>query len=160
MPFGLNAGYGVRRLIDSYENLVRASHPVYIRLRNFAPVESNEWSQLGFSISPTGNSNTDGTEDILIAPQPAVTVISVQSIGQSMGKLRFGARQFLISHTFVVNQFAAMGLTGTPDLVWRGEQTVGLVTDSQEFSIEDIQHEEAFGETITWVLLCNAAETG
>lgn len=160
--FGINASYGIRRLIDSYENLVRGSHPTYLRIRDFPPIDDNEWAQLGFTIAPTGdnNPNDEGTTDILIRPQPAVLPVSVHNIGQSMGKLRFGARIFTISQTFVIQQYNALGLAGTQDMIWRDEKIVGLVNEQRLFSIEDIQSEQAFGQTVTWVLTCNAAETG
>jgi hypothetical protein len=159
--FGINSGsYGIRRIFDSYENLVRGSFPTYLRIRDFPPIDNDEWAQLGFSIAPSGTNPDEGTTDILIQPQPAVVSVSVHNIGQSMGKLRFGARIFAISHTFVLQQYNALGLDGTQDKIWRDEKIVGLVQDHRLFSIEDIQSEQAFGHTVSWVLTCNSAETG
>jgi hypothetical protein len=156
MPTGIQLGAGVQRLVDAHLRFVRAAAPVCLRLRNFPDVQEYPWSQLGFAIAPTGTLET-GTTDIVICPPPAIRMISVHNIGQSMGKLRFGARMFFISATFVENQMREQGLTDQT-LVWRGSNVVGLVTDGLLFSIEDVAHEEVGGRTIAWTLMCNAGE--
>ncbi len=155
MPQGLNFGYGIQRLFDANMTFLRNSHPVYLRLRNFGDVQEEKWAQMGFAISPSG---TDvGTADIEIVPPPKVTMVSVHNIGQSVGKLRFGARVFTISATFVDKQVKAQGITDQ-DLVWRDPKVVGLILDGQTFSIEDIAHEELAGKTVAWVITANAPE--
>jgi hypothetical protein len=157
MPSGLQFGFGMQRLIDAQMRYVRNAHTVYLRLRNFPDLQQvSQAVQLGFAITPSGNQV--GTEDIQIDPPPSVKMISIHNIGQSMGKLRFGARQFLISATFVEQQKALQGLTHQ-DLVFRGPNVVGLVVDNQLFSIENIAHEELAGHTVIYTLTCNGPET-
>jgi hypothetical protein len=156
MGFNEAFAYGTRRLIDSQLQLTRAGFPVYLRLKNFPDVQANMAAQLGFAITPTGAAT--GTTDILITPAPAVTVVSVHNIGQSAGKLRFGAKYFLISDSFVQKQAVAMGLSDSTAL-WRSPSVVGLITNSLVFSIEDITNEQLAGETITWLLTCNSLES-
>jgi hypothetical protein len=148
--------YGIRRLVDAQQNFTRAAGPVYLRLRNFPDIQETDWAALGFSIAPTGTSEI-GTMDILINPPASVIMISLRTIGQSMGKLRFGARTFLVSHTFVKAQMAAQGIFD-PTYVWRGPNVVGLRLNRQLFSIEDYWHEEISAQTVTWGLTCNSLE--
>lgn len=156
MSFNVLFGYGQQRLLDAFQNYTRAAHPVYLRLRNYPNIQQNDAVQLGFAISPAGAPL--GTVDIEIKPRPSYDMISMHNIGMSNGKLRFGARLFLVSATFVDNQVRQQQLTDQ-DLVWRGQDVVGLFTDNQVFSIEVISHQEAAGKTVSWLLTCNAVET-
>ena len=155
---GVGFGYGVLWAVDQQLRWQRTSHPVYLRIRNFPDLQQQSFSQIGFAIAPTGTSQV-GTTDILIDPPASTKMVSTHNIGQSEGKLRFGARTFYISHSFVINQLAAQGIIGTDDNVWRGPQVVGLVLDSLLFSIEVIDHEEIAGQTIAWHLTANALES-
>jgi hypothetical protein len=152
MPFGVNFGYGIQRVIDAQQRFLRAGHPVYLRLKNFADTQQQEWSQLGFQITPSGGQV--GTTDVLIAPPPQVEMVSMHNIGMSNGKLMMGARYFVISASFVDAQQAAMSVA-TQDLVWDSPLVLGLVTDGRLFSIEDRQHKEVAGKTVIWILTCN-----
>lgn len=156
MGVNINFGYGLRRLIDLQQRFIRAGNPVYFRVRDFGDIQEESFTQLGFSASPSGSVAT-GTTDVLVDPPPAVTWVSTHNIGQSMGKLRFGARVFLISHTFVLQQCALMGITDAMRL-WQSPFAVGLYTDSLLFSIESVETEQLAGATITWVLTCNSNE--
>jgi len=154
---GVYIAQGFLNLLDAQQRYVRAGHSVYYRLRNFPDLQaSSQAIQLGFGYSPTGNMT--GTTDTLIDPPPAVEAVSQTAVARSMGKLRFGARKFLISATFVNNQVTAQGLSNQ-DLVWRGPNVVGLFCDNQLFSIEDIFHKEYGGVTINWIITANALET-
>ena len=165
---GFSGGYGFQRLMDAQQRFMQQGHPVYLRLRNFAPVMQNSMAaQLGYVItpSPTGSpsiSGGPGTVDVLIDPPASYYMVSVHNIGQSQGKLRFGARVFQISQEFVANQMSAMGLleVNDQDKVWRGPKIIGLVTDGLLFSIEAVAHREIAGATVRWSLTCNASETG
>ena len=265
---GLYMNYGVQRLLDQQQRVLRSAFPIYLRIKNFIDTQSQLWSQLGFSIAPTGapagasnssfnymfavggvgtshsitvgpntylysevigetvdslaaamamlattvtgvsilqdpfvalavvagpavqispsnnsgavvgvsgtdlnpstllwvtNSTTvtlaasPGTTDILITPPPNIEMVSTHNIGQSMGKLRFGARIVTVSQGFVAQQVSAQNL---PDqnLVWRGPQVVGLVSENLLFSIEDVNHSELTGNTVFWYLTCNVSE--
>ena len=155
MSASLSFGYGLQRLIDANQRFTRSGHPVYLRLRNFPDPQVNDWTALGFSISPSGN--LVGTTDVLISPPPGVRAVSVHNIGMSNGKLRFGARTFNISATFVQASMAARGLT-TEDACWNGPDVIGLVTDNLLFSIEDINQQVVAGATISYRLTCNSNE--
>lgn len=157
MPYGPNFGYGFQRLIDSHQRYMRAGSTVYLRLKNFPDTQEDLYSELGFMASPSGNSELLGTTDIEISPPCSVEPVSVHNIGQSMGKLRFGAKVFVVSATFVDAQVAEQGLSDQ-SLVWRGSNVVGLVADNQLFSIEDVVKKEIAGKTVVWILTCNAAE--
>ena len=153
MALNIGFGYGLQRLLDAHYNYARTGHAVWLRIRNFPDIQNQRYAQLGFSIA----SSAGGTTDIPILPQPSVTMISLHNIGASMGKLRFGAREFGISASFTDAQVAA-GTFTSQDLVWADPKVVGLVCDKQLFSIENINHEEIAGRTISWQLVCNAAE--
>jgi len=88
-------------------------------------------------------------------PQPSVMMMSVHNIGMSSGKLRFGARQFLISQTFVAKQQALQFLED-PRMVFEGPQVVGLVSENLLFSIEDVRHQEVTNNPVAWLVTCNA----
>jgi hypothetical protein len=156
MPAGMNFALGLQRVLDAQQRYVRNSLPMYLRLRNFAPVTGTLAGQLGFSISPSGTPNV-GTTDILIDPPPAQRMVSMHNIGISGGKLMLGARSFLISNSFVVQMMAQLNITN-PNLVWEGNQTVGIVTDSKLFSVVEINHSEIAGATVSWDITANAQE--
>jgi hypothetical protein len=140
---------------------VRNGLPVYLRLRNFPDLQNNLAVQMGFAISPSGGQL--GTTDILIGPPlgppPAVQSLSMHSIGMSEGKLRFGAKEFLISSTFSDNMVRLQGYANETD-VWSAPNVVGLVTNGALYSIEDIRFEQLAGKTVTWKLLTNAVGVG
>lgn len=162
MPYNVQFGIGIRRLLDAQQSYMRNSFPFYLRIKNFADTQPQTWSQLGFAIAPTGTPNT-GVTDIPIKPPPYIRMVSQRNILMSEGKLRFGARVIHISGTFVDAQVRAQGITGATweqkqNLVWRAPSVVGLVSEGLLFSIEDIAHEELAGQTINWLLTCNAGE--
>lgn len=144
--------WGIQRIMDAQLQFVRNTLPVYLRIRNFAPVNTTLAGQLGFAVSPSG-SNV-GTQDILIQPPPAVSMISMHNIGMSGGKLLLGARQFMISQSFVVRQAQALGLD-SEQRFWTDKKVVGIVTENFLFSIEDIGHEEMGGVTVVWSIRGN-----
>lgn len=152
MSTGPMFGVGMQMLQDSQLRWKNTTTPVYLRLKNFEPPTGQQWAMLGFSISPSGSV---GTTDVLIDPPPTMNTMSLHNIGILAGKLRFGAKSFLISSTFVNAQQAALGLTD-PKLVFT--LCVGLVNENMLYSIEDIQHETVAGQIINWQLICNANE--
>lgn len=152
---GVNIGYGLQRLIDAQQRFVRNAHPVYLRTRNFTPPQNSLYAQLGYSITP-GDAEA-GTTDLCIMPRPAVRMISQHNIGMSQGKLRFGARTFVISATFVDNLNLGINQSAL-EAFWHGPTIVGLVVDLQLFSIEQVAHEEYGGKTVLWSIDCNANE--
>lgn len=154
MPSYLPFGYGAQRLVDAQQRFIRSGLPVYLRLREFTVVGNEEALQLGFRTQVPGSG---GISDVLIAPPPSTSAVSVHNIGQSNGKLRFGARIFGISATFTEKQVTARSLANQ-ELVWRAKDVVGLVTEGLLFSIEDIKHRDVAGRIVMWFLTCNANE--
>lgn len=152
MPFP-NIAFGQQRVIDAHLRFMRCAGPVFLRLKNFATLPGTA-SQLGFSIAPTGTSGT-GTKEIEIVPRPAMTTVSVHNIGMSGGKLRFGARIFRVSDSFVQACMKEDGITVARD-VWQRQEVVGLVTEGLLFSIEDIKHSVVGDSTLLWTLTCNS----
>ena len=166
MGTALQFGFGIRRLMDAHQRWVRAGLPVYLRLRNFNLASNPLWSQLGFSVSPSGT-NT-GTQDILIDPPPYIGVVSQHNIGMSEGKLRFGARTFHISHSFVIALMQQLGMTDAT-LVWRDPSIVGLVvvttpgalvTAPGNLLCDIVQYLPEYGgaDIVSWGLTCNCNE--
>ena len=151
----MNFGLGFQRLLDAQQKYVRNSLPVYLRLRDFEPVNTTLWGQLGFSISPSGTASV-GTTDIEIVPPPAVRMVSMHNIGMSGGQLFLGARTFTVSGTFVRKMAALLGVAERQ--VWEGKRSVGLVTDGLLFSTQQIEHNEVAGLTVGWLITCNANE--
>lgn len=130
--------------------------PVYLRLRNFAPTEpliDSEAAQLGYSVPASDG----GTTDELINPLVSYTPVSMFNIGNSGGKLLFGARKFNISNTFVAKIMSKYAIAYNRE-VFEGRQTVGLVTDGVLFSIVSVDHEEVSGQPVMWFLTANANE--
>jgi hypothetical protein len=153
---GLNLGFGVQRLIDAQQRYIQNSRtPIMFRLRNFVPPQNQLYAQLGFTIAPSGSMT--GTSDIQITPPPMTKLISQHNIGMSEGKLRFGAREFVISGSFVDAMQSALGLS-SPDQVWWCPQVVGIFAYGILFTIEQYAPEEIGGQSILWTLRTNAGE--
>lgn len=155
-------GRGLQNVMDAQLRFMRQSHPVYLRLRNFpeSPViAGNIFQQLGLPYTPP--TGPTGTQDIRMNPPPSVRMLSQHNIGMSLGRLRFGARQFLVSGTFVnnLNCINDLGLTQSElESFWRAPNVVGLVTDNTLFDIVSVSHEEVGGITVIWTLDCNGPE--
>lgn len=98
-----------------------------------------------------------GFQDIPVDPPPDVQEVSLHNIGIMGGRLQFGARRFLISNLFVLNQMAVRNLSD-PYQVFRDPLVVGLYYNSRLFSIESITHEDVGGETTLWSLVANSSE--
>lgn len=158
----LNIGAGMQMVMDAQMRFIRQSHPIYLRLRNFPQspvVAGNIFQQLGLPYTPP--TGPTGTQDLLIDPPPSMRMLSQHDIGMSLGKLRFGARQFLVSGSFVdtINCVDNLGLTQSQlEGFWKAANVVGLVTDNLLFSIEQVAHEELGGHTILWTLDANAPD--
>jgi hypothetical protein len=153
---GLNLGMGIQRLIDSQQRYVQNSRtPINIRLRNFTQPQNDLYAQLGYTIAAVAGAT--GTTDVLIWPPPSTKLISMHNIGMSQGKLRFGAREFVISGSFVDAQQSALGLT-SPDQLWWCPQMVGIYAYGILYTIEQYAPEELGGISVVWTVTCNANE--
>lgn len=156
---GISFASGIQFLFDANQRYVRAGLPVYLRVKNFQ--DTGDFIEVGVPFAPTGAAAAQsGYTDILIAPPPAVQDISLHNIGLNSAALRFGARNFIISATFVNAQMAQYSITD-PYAVFRnrdGYAAVGLLYNDRLFQIESITHREVAGVTINYKLLCNALE--
>ena len=151
--FGIGIFAGIQRIIDAQLKFTRTTNDVYLRVKNFTDPQTSRWAQLGFTIAPIDGSPT-GTNDVLIWPPPASSDVSIHNIGQSMGKLFFGATQFFVSATWVDAQAVALGFTD-PWQVWRDPSIVGLVSEGIVYSIENIVPQQYGGKTVTWSITTN-----
>lgn len=149
-------GAGIRFLEDQQMQWARAGLRAYLRVKNFNDA-GQEYVELGFQFSPSGNQIT-GFDDIEILPPPEVREVSLHNIGLNNTRLHFGARYFIVSHSFVLKRMEELVYTD-PYQVWRDPLLVGIIYNSRLFSIESVTHEEVAGETISWALICNAQET-
>jgi len=157
---GVSFGTGIRMLFDSVQKYTRSALPVYLRVKNFK--DQGDWDEVGVPFVPTGEASAEtGYTDIEIQPTPGVQDVSLHNIGLNAGALRFGARIFHISNTFVMDQMAEYEIDD-PYAVFRqrdGYQAVGLFYNERLFSIESMTHFEVAGQIINWKLICNAVET-
>lgn len=161
---GIPFGTGVQFLFDGVQRFTRAGLPVYLRVRNYE--DQGEYLEVGVPFAPTGTAafNT-GYTDVLIVPPPSVQDVSLHNIGVLSGRLNFGSRVFIVSHTFVMNQMAEYGIQDAYD-VFRDRtdqdgkkfKVVGLIYNSRMFSIESLTHKEVAGQTINWKLVGNSLE--
>lgn len=153
---GCNAlAFGMQFLMDSQLNWLKAGTPIYLRLKNFPDIQDETYAELGFSIAPTGTVQV-GTTDYIIDPWPSTVEVSLANVGRSMGKIRFGAREFMISETWVCAMAAVMGV-GIFN-VWKDPRVVGLVQDNLLFDIVSYTYEGISGVPVLWFLTCNANE--
>lgn len=163
--------FGIRRLADQFQRVMRAGLPAWLRIKNFE--DNSAYADKGFVYTPpsTGPTVPTGTTDILIDPPASVRIISMHTIAMAQmanASLKAGAREVTISHTWVVNQMqqpwflnmcTANNLDNTdPKLLFRGPVVIGIVTDKLLLETVDVTHEDAFGQPMTWFVFCNASE--
>jgi hypothetical protein len=156
---GIPFGAGIQMLVDAQQRYARTAGPVYLRVKNFT--ESGDYLEVGVPYVATGTGAAQtGYTDILITPPPAVHDVSMHNIGLLAGRLNFGSRIFLVSHTFVKAQMAELKIND-PYQVFRGragKQAVGLFYAKKVFSIEAITHTSVSATAILWKLVGNALE--
>jgi hypothetical protein len=148
------SAWGIRSLADTFFRYFQPGLPCFLRLQQ-VDAQGEDYGQIGFMPAVTGA--VSGIQDIPVDPPPDVQEVSLHNIGIMGGKLRFGARRFLISNLFVLNQMRDRNLSD-PYLVWSDPLVVGLFYNQRLFSIESITHEEVGGETTLWSLVCNSSE--
>lgn len=148
------SAWGLRSLADTFLRYFQPGLPCFLRLQS-VPSEDTEYGRLGFM--PTVTGDISGIQDIPVDPPPDVQEVSLHNIGIMGGRLQFGARRFLISNLFVINQMAQRNLDD-PYQVFRDPSVMGLFYNRRLFSIESITHEEVGGETTLWSLVCNSSE--
>lgn len=154
---------GLVMVVDGQMRYLREGQQTFLRLQNFP--NNGDFQEVGVPYAPTGTAsaaNQTGFTDILIDPPPETTDVPDRDIGLSGGKLMFGAREFIISATFV--QDMRQEYPGVTDDIqvfrnWDGiTPVIGIVYSNQLFSIEDILSREFGGQIISYTLMCNAIE--
>lgn len=141
-------------MLDSHQRFFRGGLPVFLRLKTVDDADT-PFTELGFQFAATGAQNN--ITDYQIYPQPTVDEVSLHNIGLNQARLSFGARRFMVSHSFVQTQMQKRGITD-PLRVWTDPLVVGLYYDNRLFSIESVTHEDAAGEIIDWLIIANASD--
>lgn len=153
-------GLAITSLLDANSNFFSAGLPVFYRIRNFNEAAVGESvSEMGFQVTPlvTGGP-VPGTTDSQICPQPSVELLSLRMIADAVKAgtaLRFGARKFNISHSWVQKIQVAAGYAN-PRSVFNDKVVVGIYHDGLLFEIMSFTHNDVYGAIISWDLLCNA----
>jgi hypothetical protein len=148
------SAWGLRSLADGFFRYFQPSSPVYLRRQNQLN-SPNDYSALGFQ--PTVSGGPTGFTDLLVDPPADVKEVSLHNIGILGGRLNFGARTFLISHTFVQAVMDDEDYTD-PYQVWRDPSVIGLYYQKRLFSIESITNETVGGYITLWYLIGNSDE--
>jgi len=175
LTMGIPFSFGVRFLYDAHLRYFRPGLPTAIRIRNYETADAG-YSEFGFQYSPTGQLQFQaGFTDIVIDPPPEVKEVSLHNIGLNQARLQFGAKNFIISQTWVLARMNQMQYTD-PIQVFRDPSVIGIAypylgnlqgqlpsasanAQTRLFSIESITHDEIAGETLAYTVLCNATET-
>ena len=165
MSGGIPFGTGIQFLFDGSQRFTRAALPVYLRVRNFQ--DEGTYLEVGVPFSPTGaQAFYTGYSDVLISPPPSVQDVSLHNIGLLAGRLNFGSRVFIVSHSFVKAQQREYNIEDPYD-VWRNRtdavdgtqyKVIGIVYNNRLFDIVSPTHKEVAGQMINWKLVCNALE--
>ncbi len=148
------SAWGLRSLADTFFRYFQPGLSCFLRMQT-VDAAGVPYGQIGFMPAVTGA--LSGFQDIPVDPPPDVQEVSLHNIGIMGGKLQFGARRFLISNLFVLNQMEIRNLTD-PYQVFRDPLVIGLYYNSRLFSIESITHEDVGGETTLWSLVANSSE--
>lgn len=148
------SAWGIRSLADTFLQYFQPGLPVYLRRQQVLNT-SNDYSALGFQ--PTVSGGLSGFYDTLIQPPADVREVSMHNIGILGGRLNFGARVFVISNKFVIEQMNLLSYTD-PYQVWRDEPVIGLYYNQRLFSIESITHEDVGSHTTLWKIIANSNE--
>ena len=149
------SAWGLRSLADGYLRYFQPGLPCYLRFQTVQADDTTEYASLGFMPSVTGA--LSGVQDVLIDPPPDVQEVSLHNIGIMGARLQFGARRFLISHTFVREQMRLRELTD-PYKVFRDSSVMGIYYNHRLFSIESLTHEDVGGEPTLWTVIANSYE--
>lgn len=157
-------GYGLTRVIDSLSRFQQPGNgPAFLRVKNFADAPNPQTpinAQLGFAFTPTASGALTGFTDYQIDPPPVMRLLSMHNIGQAAAagiKLFYGARDILISDTFVRQQMALRNFTD-PKQVFEDATTLGIIANGIVIDIVSCMPDYAYGSSITWSLLGNANE--
>lgn len=162
------SNYGLTQQID---NLIRFLGPgnggdiAFLRVRNF--VEVGPVQQMGFTFTPTASGAQTGYTDYQIDPPPVIRTISMHNLGMAAAagsNLRVGAKDVLISNTFVLAQMqirkdASGNLFTDARQVFEDPSTICiLASDKLQISIDRVMPDFAYGQPATWTISGNANE--
>lgn len=153
--------FGIRRLVDQQLRCLGAGAAAWLRVKNFDD-SGQDYAEMGFIYVPplTGAQIAKGYSDIPITPQPVIRLMSMHNLAMAQAAsiaLRAGAREVMLSHTWVQAQQLANGFS-TPQQVFQAKNVIGIVTESLILSIESFLPDYAYGKIITWQLKCNTEE--
>ena len=156
------SNWGLRWTLECAQRTTQSGLPVYVRTASPAVsgASSEQFAQFGFQISASGQD----VVDMLIDPPPVVTEVSLRDIGLNSAMISFGARRFVINHSWVRAIQEQKGYydpnTGLPDWyrVFRDPTVVGLFYNDRLFNIVSLTHKDIAGLPWQWNLICNAAE--
>jgi hypothetical protein len=153
-----NFNFGLRSLYDTQLRFFQPGLPCYLRIDNLSPdVRGTVGSVAALGFQPTVSGNLSGVTDILIDPPPEVKEVPWRNIGLNLARLRFGARIFTISHTFVANRQALLAFTD-PEQVFRDASVQGILYSGRIYNMESVTHEDLAGQPIIWTIIGNAIE--
>lgn len=159
---------GMQSLLDGQQEYLRSGLTTFLRVQNFPP--QGDFQEFGVSFAPTGaDLGESGFTDLEIIPSPEVRDVSLHNIAESAGTLKFGARTFIVSNTFVEKVLEQYPKIKDPEDVWRNwdatyvdnnptnqsASVVGIIYQNRLHSIEDIHTVQIGGQTIRWKLTCN-----
>lgn len=150
-------GFAARFIIDGYQRFFKSGLTVYLRFKNFDDT-GQDYADVGFEVSVTGAlAASSGFTDIVIDPPPEVKEVSMHNIGIMGGQLSFGAKEFRISHTWVLGRMAAMGYTD-PKQVFQDPKVVGIIYEQRLHMMVSLTHDDVGGETTLWKVITNATD--
>lgn len=147
----------LRELQDNAQRFTESGLDVFLRTKNSTTVDDSEAAEYGFQVSIAETDGEDGVSDILIDPPPAVSVMSMHDIGLNQGNLMFGAHEFHVSHTWVMEQMEANNYDD-PYLVFRSANIVGIFYNGRLFSLESITPQAVGNEILNWLIVGNQIE--
>lgn len=165
-PNSVFGNYGITRLMDQMGRSLRpgpAGDICFLRVKNFNPT-AGPVAQMGFTFTPTASGALSGFTDYQIDPPPlALRLVSMHNLGQASQagiQLRAGARDILISNTFVQANMILRKLTSLR-AVFEDPSTVGLVVDGGKTMVSfdgSVMPDIAYGTPSTWNIIGNANE--
>jgi hypothetical protein len=161
MPYG---NFGITRIMDNMNRFAQAGNgPSFLRVKNFndsPQPQSPAYAQLGFTFTPTFSGGLKGFTDYQIDPPPVMRLISMHNLAMAVAagtNLREGARDILISNTFVLANMQIRGFTD-PKQVFEDVTTLGIVANGIIVSIESVMPDYAYGQAASWTIRGNANE--
>lgn len=159
------SNYGFRASLERAQRFAGQSFPTYLRVYTLEGQDAlnQEYVEFGVQVSASGSM---AVQDILIDPPPIVSEVPLRDIGLNSAQLSFGARRFLVNHSWVLSRQREMQYfipDSDPQLpdwyrVFRDSSVVGLFYQNLLFKIESITHQDIGSEPWAWNIVANAAQ--